>query len=284
MNQEIYHDTVEGVHMVNHPPTFHPQSLLNPDMQADGSNPMNITMGAQQIGAVFQPDTKPLDNFALIEDMRRQINEATFADTFRSLNALTPGQQTAYEISERLKENLRLMGPVAGRYNRGNTITLQNLLRFMIRFDMMPPPPVEMEGMDINGLKFSFTSIFSKAERQSETAALNDHLMFTERMVGIYGPEAADKNNPVEMMNNHARMNGIAQKNLNGDDVVREKAEQRQAAEEAQQQLAMKQMEIEAMKVASEVKLNEAKAQAEGLDETLSNPGTAGNAGEGVPV
>lgn len=116
-----------------------------------GHNLMNISINLDHL-------------LADIEDVRKRINRAFYADLFLMIsNDQRRMPVTAREIAERHEEKLLMLGPVLERLHDEMLSPLIDQTFFrMVEAGILPDAPPEMEGMD---LKVEFVSTLAQAQK-----------------------------------------------------------------------------------------------------------------------
>lgn len=170
-----------------------------------------------------------------IQDVRERIKTAYYADLFLMLANDTRSGITATEVAERHEEKLLMLGPVLER--------LQNeLLQPLIdmTFDhcseagILPPPPRELEGMD---LAVEFISTLSQAQR-IVSAQGTDRLLGSVASMAQLSPGVLDKINFDQVVDDYADMYGVNPEIIVPDDQVAALRAQKAKAAQAQQMAA----------------------------------------------
>lgn len=117
-----------------------------------------------------------------IVDIRERINAAFFADLWLMLhNTRYDPKKTAYEVAELQEEKLIVLGPMLERLH-ADLLTPDIDMKFdaMIEANLIPPPPAELHGVD---LQVEFVSLLAQAQRK---IGVND----VDRFVGNLGAVA----------------------------------------------------------------------------------------------
>lgn len=100
-----------------------------------------------------------------IAEIQARIQRAFFTDLFRLVSATAEGdpQRTAYEVAQLKEEKLLMLGPALENMNKGLLKPLvDRTFGMMMRAGMLPPPPPELQGVD---LKIEYISILAQAQR-----------------------------------------------------------------------------------------------------------------------
>jgi hypothetical protein len=192
---------------------------------------------------------------------RRRISRGYYEDLFLML-ALSPyGQQggqpiTAREVEERHEEKLLALGPVLERLNDELLDPLvDRTFYIMLENGAVPPPPEELEGVD---LRVQYISILSQAQKLVGVSGHDRFLQATIFMQQAF-PEVRHKVNSFRAIDDYALMLGV------DPHVVREDDEA-QALLDAEQQAAAQAAEAEQMKTMAQ--------GAQALGQTPVNQGT----------
>lgn len=194
--------------------------------------------GGEQIRTAFEVN---LDLGALREDImdvRRRINSCFYADLFLMIsqdNRATPA--TATEIAERHEEKLLMLGPVLERlHNELLSPKIDMTFQMMLDAGILPPPPPELEGADIN---VEFVSTLAQAQKMVGIGSLDRYLLTISNLAaGSQDPSVWDKVNKDEAVDRYSDMLGIDPSVTVGDDQVQAMREQRAQVMAAQQRAA----------------------------------------------
>ena len=125
-----------------------------------------------------------------IQDVRERIKSSFYADLFLMLANSTNTSMTATEVAERHEEKLLMLGPVLERlHNELLNPLIESTFDRMVEANVLPPPPQELQGMELN---VEFVSMLAQAQRAIGTNSI-------DRFVGGLGilaqmkPEVLDK-------------------------------------------------------------------------------------------
>jgi hypothetical protein len=179
-----------------------------------------------------------------IQDVRQRIYRAFYADLFRMLID-DPRREpvTAREIAERHEEKLLMLGPVLERlHDEMLSPLIDTTFSKMVENRMLPPPPRELEGME---LKVEFVSMLAQAQKAVGLQSV-DRLIGTVAAIstGSQDPSVWDKLNKDEIVDKYADMLAVDPSLIVSDDQVvivrkqRAQALQQQAMAERAPQMA----------------------------------------------
>lgn len=168
-----------------------------------------------------------------IVDVRERINASFFADLFQMLAMSDRRQMTATEVAERHEEKLLMLGPVLERqHNELLDPAIDITFERMLNAGIVPPPPPELHGMD---LQVEFVSMLAQAQSAVGVNAV-DRLLMTIGQVAAMKPDVVDKLNADEMVDQVSDMLGVNPNMIVADDKVAIVRKQREQQQQAQQQ------------------------------------------------
>lgn len=188
-----------------------------------------------------------------IQDVRERIRSAYYADLFLMLANDTRSGVTATEVAERHEEKLLMLGPVLERlHNELLQPLIDTAFDFASEAGILPPPPPELEGMDI---QVEFISVLAQAQRAVATQGM-DRLLGTVGQLAAVKPEVLDKIDFDQVIDDYGDAYGVNPKIIVPDDQVSALREQRQQAMQAAQSAAVAPQVVESAKTASEIDTN----------------------------
>lgn len=190
----------------------------------------SLAQGQPSVTSLYQVQA----NLAALENTRaqlkQQIREMFFNDLFLAL-LNNNRNKTATEAEIIDSEKMLMLGPVLDRLR---SELFQPLIErtwgLLTRAGMLPPPPVEqvpeLAGEEI---KIEFISILAQAQKQAGIAAINQTVGFIGQLAALaQSPDALDKLNIDETIDEVAEMHGVPPKMIRSDDEVAEIRGQRQ--------------------------------------------------------
>lgn len=158
-----------------------------------------------------------------------RINKVYFSDLFLMLSQSDRREITAREVDERHEEKLLALGPVIERlHNENLDPAISRTFAIMHRAGILPPPPQELQGMD---LKVQFISTLAQAQRAVAIQGIERMAGFVGNLVAVY-PSVADKFDADQAVDEYADATGVPAGVIVSDDRV---AEIRKSKERAQQ-------------------------------------------------
>lgn len=170
-----------------------------------------------------------------IQDCRERIRSAFYADLFLMLANATDTRMTATEVAERHEEKLLMLGPVLERlHNELLQPLIENTFTIMMQAGIVPPPPQEMNGVEID---VEFVSMLAQAQRAVGANSI-DRFVGNIGAVAQFKPEVLDKVDADYWAEAYADMLGVDPKLIVPNDKValirQQRAQQAQQAQQAE--------------------------------------------------
>ncbi len=167
-----------------------------------------------------------------IQRHEQRVKEAFFADLWLMLSE-AQGDMTAREVAERHEEKMLQLGPVLERLQSELLEPLiDRLFAVLDRRGMLPPPPEDLQGME---LKVEYISIMAQAQKLIGTTGVERLGSFVGNMANVV-PDIVDKLNVDEMVDDYAGMLGVKPDLVRSDEEVAQIRAAKQAAIQAQRQ------------------------------------------------
>lgn len=239
------------------PPLAIPTGLKNREIDTlpGGSTYIDTASGeAGKITTLFNVNLD-LNNLLIdIQDVRQRIDQAYYKNLFLMLANEPLSNSTATEILRREEEKVMMLGPVMNRLDNELSDPLIDItFDKMVTHGLVPPPPQELDGME---LIVDYVSVLSQA--QKATGILN-----LDRFVTSLGSVAAVKPNVLDKFNEDAYADAMADMlgidpNLvfSGPEVIRIR-EEKAAAVQQQQQLESANMAADTAQKLSQANMND---------------------------
>ena len=171
-----------------------------------------------------------------IQDVRQRINSAFYADMFLMLynRRLDDPRMTATEVAERHEEKLLMIGPVLERlHDEMLSPLIEMAFSRMVEAGILPPPPQELQGRELN---VEFVSVLAQAQRAVATSSV-DRFVMSLGQIAQMKPDVLDKLDADVWADKYADMLGVdPELVVSGDQVVlvrQQRAQAQQAAQEA---------------------------------------------------
>jgi len=233
--QQMEKRKLQALDMLLDPPRSVPASLRN-EYIGTMSGEKTFTAGGStekvEPNYVINPYLNHMD--ASIAQVEQRVKRGLFEDIFLMIADIGRSNVTATEIQARQQEKMMVMGPVLERLNdEMKDPIIRRTFGIMSRAGLLPPPPPELQGTP---LVVEYVSIMAAALKLQGVVAV-------ERLVGFVGsvgntrPDALDKLNTDEVIDNYADMVGTAPKLINDTDTVKKIRDARAAAAAKEQMM-----------------------------------------------
>jgi hypothetical protein len=189
------------------------------------------------VRSAFEVNLNLRDLLEDIVDVRGRIESAFYADLFLMLSRMDRSGVTATEVAERHEEKLLMIGPVLERLHGEKLGPMIDLtFDYCAKANILPPPPPELEGMDLN---VEFVSTLAQAQRAVASQSYDRMLGTIGSLAGLF-PQARHKVKIFQVVDDYADMYGVNPNIIRSDDEAEEMAAaEAQAAQAAQSMASM---------------------------------------------
>ena len=173
-----------------------------------------------------------------IQDVRERINGSFYADLFLMIYNADKNGLTATEVAERHEEKLLMLGPVLERlHNEMLDFLIEVTFLEMVEANLVPPPPPEMQGMN---LSVEFVSMLAQAQRAIGVNSVNQLIGHIGTIAQLKGDLSVwDKYDTDKDIDAYADMLGVDPELIVPGDRVAIIRKQRAEQQAAMQQAAM---------------------------------------------
>lgn len=202
-----------------------------------------------------------------IQNHEYRIKRSYFEDLFLMISQSDRREITAREIDERHEEKLLVLGPVLEGLNQDLLDPLiDNQFAFGFEQGRFPPPPPELEGVD---LKVEYVSVMAQAQKLTGISNIERTVGFAINIsTQTQNPELLDKIDFDQVIDNYGKRMGVDVDIIRTDERVDERRQQRQQAIQQQQTM-------ENLRTGSEISKNLSKSDLE-KDNVLKRLAEAG--------
>ena len=225
----------QGIDYQTKPPLQVPTALKNRELDTlpGGATYVDTASPNGGIKTAFEVNLR-LDHLLMdIQDVRERIKGSFYADLFLMLAGSDRTNMTATEVAERHEEKLLMLGPVLERlHNELLDPLIEMTFTRMLEAGVVPPPPQELQGMDLN---VEFVSMLAQAQRAVATNGI-DRFVGNLGAVAQFKPEVLDKFDADSWADAYADMLGVDPELIVPSDQVALVRKQRAQAAQAQAQ------------------------------------------------
>ncbi|NAW60060.1 MULTISPECIES: portal protein [unclassified Vibrio] len=222
------------------PPMVGPSTMKNSgaSLVPGGITFVDGAQGVDQFKPAFATNFSTSEALASIADTREIIKQAFFYDLFLTVIDVQKSGVTAYEIAQRKEEKMIMLGPVLSRFDEeflDPTVSLG--FRECHRRGMLPDPPLELDGVDI---QIEYMGMLHQAQKSIGIASIERTLGFYGNMAAVF-PQVLDKVNIDAAADIYADITGTTPEILNDEETVKNIREGRAQAQQREQLAAMAQ-------------------------------------------
>jgi hypothetical protein len=217
------------------PPLQVPTSFKNQDINTlpGGVSFVDSTSAQSGIRSAWEVNLNLGDLKIDIDDVRRRIGRNFYVDLFLMLANDDRSGITAREIAERHEEKMLMLGPVLERLQDELLKPLVDIaFDRLIEANVLPPPPQELHGVELN---IEFVSVLAQAQRAVGTSSI-DRLLGTIGSMAQFKPEVLDKIDADAIVDKYSDQLGVDPKLIVANDKVAIIRQQRAQAAAKQQQ------------------------------------------------
>lgn len=218
------------------------EKMINPPMTGPSSlrnSPATILPGgityvdARDAANGFRPSHETRFSINELEmkqaQVRGRIQRAFYEDLFLMLAESDRRQITAREIDERKEEKLLALGPVLEQMNQDLLDPLiDNTFDIMIQQDLVPPPPTELQGVE---LKVEYISTMAQAQKLIGIGGIERFLGFVGQMAQ-FKPDILDKIDGDQTIDIYGEMTSVPPGIVRDDAATAQIRDQRAAAQQ----------------------------------------------------
>jgi hypothetical protein len=252
--QKMEHDKLAALAKQVNPPMNAPASMKDTGgtLLPGGINYIDPNAGNSKFEPSFVPQLQLNNLSEEIRAVEMRIREHFYEDLF--LAVLNENKQmTATEVAQRHAEKLQQLGPVLERLqSEFLDVVIERTYSIMESFDMIPPPPKEIQGMD---WKVEYISLLAQAQKMTNTAGIEQLAGFIGGLSGV-NPEVLDKFDMDEAVDQYAEIIGVNPELVRTDDDVAKLREMRSQAQAQQAQAQQMGALAAGAKTLSETKMN----------------------------
>ena len=262
---------MEAVDKMIRPPMKGPTSMKG---QAASIISGDITYIDNVNGQGFEPVYEV--NFRIQEmetkqsQVRSRIQRSFYEDLFLMLSNLDRRQITAREVEERHEEKLLALGPVLEQINQDLLDPLTDIaFNIHLRQRLLPPPPPELQGME---LKVEYISVMAQAQKMLGVSSVERFTQFVGGLAqvdqGVLRKIKAD-----QIVDVYGEMLSVPPSIVRTDEEVQQIIQAEQAQQMQQMQMQQQMQAVDMAKKLSETKINQQDAA---LDELIRQAQSGG--------
>lgn len=188
-----------------------------------------------------------------IQDTRQAIRQGLFTDLFTMIANTVDVAKTATEVAALKEEKMMVLGPVLDSvHNEVHRPLIDSAFHYALDADLLPEPPDEIQGMNI---EVEYISILAQAQKMVATSGIEQLAGFVGNLAAVF-PEARHKFNATEAIDEYASSLGTAAKIINSDEEVKKMQEAEIQQAQMQQAMAAGAAAADSAKILSETDMS----------------------------
>lgn len=240
---------------VNNPPIVVGSNVKHTNTLPGGVTRANeVSPGKESVRNMYSINPDHTATADKIYVTKQQIKECFFTDLFLLLSQNQRGDRTAREVIELHEEKLLMLGPILTKLQNELHIPLiDRTFDIMVEVGMVPEPPEVIEGM---ALKVEFISTLAQAQKMIGITSIEQTLNFVGTIAGA-SPEAVDKVDFDEAIDQYADMTGIHPSIIRDKDSVKKLRNDRAKVQQARDQAESMGNMAQGAKTLSETKMGQ---------------------------
>ncbi|OJF92071.1 phage tail protein [Rhizobium sp. 58] len=210
---------LEAIDKKVRPPMTGPTSMRNnPSSLLPGSVTYSDDPTGKGYRAAIDVNLNLSDLRQDIQDVSERANQSFYADLFLMLANMEGIQpRNNFEIAERKEEKLLALGPVLENVYGGQLEpVIDRTYAEMNRRDMLPPPPKELENVELD---VEYISILAQAQKAVATGAIERGYAFAGQLAAVK-PDVLDKLDADEAIDTYFDYLGVPPSLVVADDEV----------------------------------------------------------------
>jgi len=216
------------------PPMQGPAAMRNKVNKSLRNGEYITTDGSGSVSSIygnFRPDLAAM--VSINNETESRINEAFYKDLFLMLANTDRREITAREVAEKHEEKLLMLGPVLERFHsEGLDPIIDITFNKLQRAGVLPHPPPEMNNVR---LQVNYVSVLAQAQRLVALSSLDRIGGYIGNLAQLW-PEARNKFNVEQSIDEYGDSLGIDPKIIRSDDEAAALTEKDQQAQQVAQQ------------------------------------------------
>lgn len=238
-------------------PTYKgPASLKNKKMIDAPAAFIEEDENGRGLSPIYEVNPRVLEVDSIIEKLKQSIKEIFYNDLFAMILNTAERSRTATEVNELKEEKMVLLSPLLQQIHNGLNQIIDWVFEECIRLDILPEPPEEIMGANMD---IEFVSTLAQAQKAVKISAMERFTTFTINLAQSLDPSLKNKLNANKIVDDYADFANISPEQIVPTNEVEKRKKQE---EDAQNQKQM----IEQVKNSTEIIKNIAGVDSYGSD------------------
>ncbi|MBQ9244883.1 hypothetical protein IJ182_01295 [bacterium] len=238
-------------------PTYKgPASLKNKKMIDAPAAFIEEDENGRGLSPIYEVNPRVLEVDSIIEKLKDSIKEIFYNDLFAMILNTAERSRTATEVNELKEEKMVLLSPLLQQIHNGLNQVMAWLYYECSRLGILPEPPLEIVGKDMD---IEFVSTLAQAQKAVKISAMERFTTFTVNLAQSLDPSLKNKLNASKIVDDYADFANISPEQIVP---TRELEKLKQKEENAAEQKEM----LEQVKAGTEIIKNMAGTDSYGSD------------------
>ena len=238
-------------------PTYKgPASLKNKKMIDAPAAFIEEDENGRGLSPIYEVNPRVLEVDSIIEKLKTSIKEIFYNDLFAMILNTAERSRTATEVNELKEEKMVLLSPLLQQIHNGLNQIIDWVFQESIQLNILPEPPVEIMGQEMD---IEFVSTLAQAQKAVKISAMERFTTFTVNLAQTLDTSLKNKLNASKIIDDYADYANISPEQIISTEEF-EKQKQKEAETQNQKQA------IEQVKESSEIIKNIAGVDSYGSD------------------
>ncbi len=213
-------------------PTYKgPASLKNKKMIDAPAAFIEEDENGRGLSPIYEVNPRVLEVESIIEKLKTSIKEIFYNDLFAMILNTAERNRTATEVNELKEEKMVLLSPLLQQIHNGLNHIIDWVFEECIRLNLLPEPPLEIMGANMD---IEFVSTLAQAQKAVKISAMERFTTFTVNLAQSLDSSLSKKLNAAKIIDDYADYANISPEQLVPTSVV-EKEKQKEEELKSQQ-------------------------------------------------
>ncbi len=183
-------------------PTYKgPASLKNKKMIDAPAAFIEEDENGRGLSPIYEVNPRVLEVDSIIEKLKESIKEIFYNDLFAMILNTAERSRTATEVNELKEEKMVLLSPLLQQIHNGLNQIMDWVFSECVRLNILPEPPVEIMGSNMD---IEFVSTLAQAQKAVKISAMERFTTFTVNLAQNLDPSLKMKLNANKIIDDYA--------------------------------------------------------------------------------
>ncbi len=219
-------------------PTYKgPASLKNKKMIDAPAAFIEEDENGRGLSPIYEVNPRVLEVDSIIEKLKESIKEIFYNDLFAMILNTAERSRTATEVNELKEEKMVLLSPLLQQIHNGLNQVMDWVFTECVRLNILPEPPVEIMG---SNMEIEFVSTLAQAQKAVKISAMERFTTFTVNLAQTLDPSLKMKLNASKIVDDYADYVNISPEQIVPDyevEKIKQKLEEQESQEKAVNQM-----------------------------------------------